>query len=365
MHAIRSPNPEFDPMTLAASDDLYQYGRRLHVYVQGVLAVFRTTGDLALLDHVDEILETMRAELRDPWRDTEDRTDGTRDGYLNWAWRYSSGGEVYPGKDINKLDEMKTHAFVAMVAVALDTNRDLPSPSGRAYGAHADFWRSYLVDHFEAKWREREGVPSGFPIMTRPHMHTYLSWLKWHYYMGLLTGDPAYAVEASSMAEWFWGEIRLVDGDGGPAFAWPRSVLALGGGQDYLMPTTYATSVYADAVELHLEGFDRWARPEAPERFARTFVEFVVDSDDPITNGFASDVGGGRRRAGVRSDARAWPRMTPLGFAESGFPLVAAWDATGTIAELGRDVRALIGPDGGLMIEAGGFLNEVLNVPEP
>ncbi|MCA1791383.1 MAG: hypothetical protein LC667_16480, partial [Thioalkalivibrio sp.] len=68
-------------MELAGSDDLFTYGRTLHGYVQAVLTAFRVTGDLRLLDHVDEVAERMRRELRDEWRGTNDGTDGTRDGY--------------------------------------------------------------------------------------------------------------------------------------------------------------------------------------------------------------------------------------------------------------------------------------------
>src|SRR5690606_5818830 len=101
---------------------------------------------------------------------------------LNWVWKQDHD-KYHQGKDLNKLDEIKTHSILASVAYALDVNRDLSSPGGRSYGAHADFWEHYLVDHFEAKWRERADVPTAFPFILRPHTHTYHSWLKWHYYM--------------------------------------------------------------------------------------------------------------------------------------------------------------------------------------
>src|SRR5690606_10309211 len=111
------------------------------------------------------------AELADSWRGTADGTK-QKDGYLNWVWRQNHG-EAYQGKDTNQLDEIKTHAMIASVAYALELNRDLKSPGGRNYGAHADFWQDYLVNDFEAKWRDRRNKPTGFPFIMRPHTHTY------------------------------------------------------------------------------------------------------------------------------------------------------------------------------------------------
>jgi hypothetical protein len=348
-------------LAVAARDDTYRYGRTLQVYLQSVLLAFRLTGDLALLDHVDVVAQRMRAELRDSWRGTLDGTDGTRDGYLNWVWRYSSG-DKFVGKDTGWVDEMKTHALVALIAVALDTNRDLPSPGGRDYGAHADFWKDYLVHHFEAKWRERRNLPSGFPLLTMTGMHTYATWLRWHHYMGVLTGDAGYAVEAARMADLWWDEMRPVATPAGVAYVWPRSLLSLSNGVgNYLMPTTYASMVYADVVELHLEGFHRWASVEEMRRFARTFTEFVMDSSNPIRNGLAADIGGGVARAGLRSDASNWPRMTTHGFWLSGYPHIAAWDDTEAMIVLTQDAYERRGPNVGMMLEAGALASSVVS----
>lgn len=337
----------------AASGDTYTYGRTLHRHVQAVLTVFRLTGDLALLDHVDGIAQTMRGELSDEWRGTIDGTDGEQDGYVNWVRH--RGSDQYTGKDTWKTDEMGTHALVASIAYALEANRDLESPSGRDYGAHADFWEDYLVNTFEAKWREREDKAVGFPIMTRPHTASYYRWVKWHHYMGLLTGDDAYTREAHRMADVLWSktEIRPISLPSGTAYVWPRSVISLGGSGEYLMPITYASPVYAHAVEFHFEGFHNWATNETMRRYARTMTDLIMDSGDPIANGFASDVGGGVDRAGIVSDP-SWSRMSANNWRHRSFPQIAAWDESGRVVEVSESLvtQDRIQPVVGLFIAA-------------
>ncbi len=339
----------------AGRDDLYYYGRTLHAHVQSVLTVFRLTGDLTLLDHVDEITERMRDELRDEWRGTRDGSDGTKDGYLNWVYRYDDGDDLI-GKDVHRSNEMKTHAMIATVAYALELNRDLASPGGRAYGDHADFWKDYLVDHFEAKWREREDVPTAFPIFLRPHTHTYYSWMKWHYYMGLLTGESGYRNEAERMASVLRNELREVDTRSGTAYVWARSVLAEGGGADYLHPTTYARYMYGDIVEFHLEGFAWYGSTEHMVRFARTFTELVMDEEDPLRNGFAEDVGGGSDRGGIDSDP-AWGRLTASKYRISSYAFIGAWDSSHRIDDATEAIFDARGRESGLLLAAAEFFS--------
>jgi hypothetical protein len=358
---IRGASGDLQPLRLAARDDVYHYGRTLQSYVQSVLTTFRVTGDLALLDHVDQIAEVMRTKLRDGWRGTLDGTDGTRDGYLNWVYRYGES-TTFEGKDTSRGNEMKTHALVAMIAYALHLNRDLPSPSGRDYGAHADFWLDYLTNHFEAKWRERTGIATGFPFLERPHTHTYSSWMRWHYYMGQLTGDAAYVAEAERMADVLWGELRTVETPSGPAYVWARSVLSEGGSGDYLHPTTYARYVFGDIVELHLEGFHRYADDAELERFARTFTELIVDNGDPAQRGFAADVGGGRTQAGLRSDP-AWSRLSPDRYRLSPYALIGAWDASGDIAAVTHEIERSLGGNDTALLNAALFVEAFFKQP--
>ncbi|MEX2541119.1 MAG: hypothetical protein WD314_04895 [Trueperaceae bacterium] len=363
--ATRNPDSDLDPDRMAASDDVYVYSRDLHTHLQTLLIVFRATGDLALLDEVDRLAEIMRGELRDAWTGTLDGTDGTTDGHLGWAHRMGSYPE-FEGKDIHETNDVKTHAIVAGFAYALDLNRDLASPSGRDYGKHADFWKGYLVNDFEAKWRERKRKPTGFPVLMRPHTHTYMSGLKYHYYMYKLTGVEGYLDEAERNSRILWdNEIKKTSVGSDSGYVWARSVLSEGGGENYLHPTTYARYFHTDAIEMYLEGFDRWADAGNMPRFANPVAEWVIDVDGAETgrDWFARDIGGGKTRAGIPSDGD-WKRLNTLGFSWSPYTLLAPWDDSGRIADISvdalRDLGKLNTP-GAVYIPAGMFLAEWMN----
>ena len=319
----------------ALSDDIFVYARSLASHVQAVLIVFRMTGDLALLDHVDTIGQAMRSKLADGWRGTNDGTDGTKDGYLNWAFRPGTGGtDQHVGKDTRQIDDIGAHANVAAIAYALEANRDLSSPTGRDYAAHADFWKDYLVNHFEAKWRSRRSEPTGFPIMTNPSTITYLKWIRWHYYMGLLTGNSAYTAEATSMANIWWDHMYPINTPSGTAYVYAPGIAGLGGPNTHLLgATTYAGHLYGTAVEFHLEGFHNWSSDETLRRLARTFTEFIIDTDDPIKNGMASDVGGARKRLHLEPDVSRLRLGLPQ-YRDRNFSFIAPWDASGQIEDL-------------------------------
>ena len=360
-NSLRNPDRELDPRRMAASDDTYVYARDLHNHIQTLLIMFRYTGDKAILDEVYELTQIMRGELKDEWTGTLDGTDGTKDGYLGWAFRYGNHRH-YNGKDIHELNGIKTHALIASVAYALELNRSADS----RYAEASDFWQDYLVEHFEAKWRKRpQGKSSGYPILMRPHTHTYISNMKYHYYMYQLSGNAEYLAEAQRATDVFWNnEIKVTDtGNGKQGYVWTRSILSEGGGEDYLHPTTYARYVYADALELHLEGFYRWGDADL-SLFANTISEFVLDRDG--TSGrdwFASDIGGGKTRAGIRSDS-SWKRMTTHGWTWSPYALLSAWDDTGRLGSISSDALRDMGRStqpGAPHIPAGLFIEATLN----
>ena len=339
------PAGEFNPFVMAGSDCTWWYGHGLQTHVQAVLIAFRVTGDLSLLDHIDELGELMRARLDDSWRGTRDGTDGTSDGFLNWVQRYLDQ-PAHNGKDTSIHYDQKAHATVAHIAYALHANRDLVSPSGYDYAAHADFWRDYLVNHFEAKMRSRHGATDGsFPIVAwPPTISSYSDWAKWHYYMGQLTGDTAYTNEAKRMSDVILAELHTVDTTHGVAYVWRRSNPNMPGGTaNYLSPTTYAEFVFANAVEFHLEGFHFWADPVHMQRFARTFTEFIMDEPDPIRNGMAADVGGEQGRRGIRSET-GFRRITPAIFATTNLALLAPWDTSDTLPALAADMHEYNAP---------------------
>ena len=279
------------------------------------MLAFRMTGDLKLLDEVDRIAQLMRSKL----------ADTNSDGFLNWVDLYDSDPKFY-GQDTQQAYDMKAHTLVAMIAWALHNNRDLRSPAGYDYGAHADFWKDYLVNHFEAKWRKRLNKPSGFPFASSNGFHSHHSWMRWHYYMGKLTGNAAYTTEAERMANMFWSyEFEETSSSYGRALVWSRGVISEGSTSNYLMPQHYARYVIEEAVDLHFEGFSRYRDGATMEGLANTVASFVID--DPTFASFARDIGGGVARAGIPSSSSSeWSRMTRSRFAESGWSYLSAWD---------------------------------------
>jgi hypothetical protein len=331
---------------MANSDDIWWYGHYLQTHVHTVSLVFRMTGDLELLDHLDELAEIMRSHLRDGWRNTKDGTDGTRDGYLNWAHRTVTTNENH-GKDLRLQYDIKAHTTVAMIAYALHNNRDLTSPGGRNYGANADFWKGYLVNHFEAKVRSRNDSTDGrFPMVDWPPQNeAHADWTKWHYYMGLLTGKRAYTTEAERLSDILLKQFVQCNTPNGTAYVWRRSrtdhyAAAYG---DYLMPIGYAEFIYADAIEFYLEGFHAWTNPTHLERMARGITQYVMDNPDPITNGLARTIGGERDRCGIKYYASrhdgTFPRLDAWGYPKMLISELAPWDATNAIHSLTVDMN--------------------------
>ena len=332
-------SPEYDFATgQADSDNLYNYARGLHTHILSLLTVFRVTGDLRLLDEVDRLAQLMRSHLHDSWRGTRDGTNGARDGYLNWVYRRES--RSLGGKDLHEVNEMRAHALMAQVAWTFQNNRDLQSPAGVSYGERADFWRDYLVNHFEKKWRERNDVPwPRFPFLERNGMPSQMNWIRYHYYMGRLTGKAEYTREARRLSnEMFDLEFREIATDAGPAYVWPASREgANGGSRDYLQPTIYSRYIMADAVDLHFERFYHWANPRIVTAMANTLSEFIMDNG---ATDFARDVGGGESMAGLpASPRREWSRIGAQQYAYGPHALIAAWDESGKVVRVSQEVH--------------------------
>ena len=330
---INNPDQFPNATAIAKSGNSYLYRGDLQDYVTNLLLAFRMTGDLRLLDEVDRVAQLMRGKLADGWYATLDGKDGTKDGFLNWVDLYDTSA-TFRGKDTQLAYDLKANTLVSEIAWALQNNRDLKSPSGVNYGSHADFWKDYLVNHFEAKWRKRTGKPSGFPFVEHKTFHTYHSFMKWHHYMGQLTGNSAYTKEAERMASVLWSnEFKETSSNNGTALVWPR---ALTYGRDtwanYLMPQHYARYVVQEAVDLHFEGFGEYAKDSTLEKFAHSVTSFVID--DSNFNSFARDIGGGTSRAGIpASSSSEWNRMTRSRFAESSWSSLGVWDTSGEITK--------------------------------
>jgi hypothetical protein len=324
--AINNPNQIPDATSRAASDNIYHYARDLYTHYLALLTAFRVTGDLRLLDEVDRLAQIQRSKLADGWRGTLDGTDGTQDGYLNWVDRYLASTN-FRGKDLTEYNEARAHSILAMLAYTFDLNRDLVSPAGVDYGERADFWQYYLLEHFEPKWRGRNNVPPGefpFIIPRRSHTHSSISTIMYHHYMFLLTGDVGYFNEVKRQTDRFFHARRIVNIAGHDAFVWRRHLAD--SADTYLMPTTYARYVMADAVDYHLEGVYRWNGADVPVGFANTLAHILMDNG---AIDLARDVGGGVERAGYEPAPPDWDRLPASVYVVSPYAWVAPWDVTG------------------------------------
>lgn len=338
--SIRDPAQQRQVMSMVLSDDLYLYSRTVNTHVSSLLFAFRFTGDLELLDEVDRLAQSMRSLLQDSWRGASGLGSAGTDGYLNWVWRQSSEASLR-GRDTHMTDEMRTHSLVAAVAYAFEANRGLVSPNGVDYGERADFWTSYLVNDFEAKWRQREKVPwPRFPFLSRPHLHETVAFVRYNHYLFLLTGQDAYKREAQRLTDLVLGNFRSVQTANGIALVTPRSIISMGGSQDYLIPTTYARYVYSDAVDLYLEGVGEWGEERVIEGLTLALTEFVIDDG---SESFSRDVGGGTERAGVRAAPGSdWARLSRERYVASSFALLSAWDPSAKLASVSAAAYAAV-----------------------
>ena len=330
--AVEDPAAAERATALAASDDLYEYGRTLHTHVLALLTAFRVTGDLALLDEVDRLAEHMRSRLRDPWRGTSDGTDGTRDGYLNWVYRQGDAPSLR-GKDLFAFNEMRTHALVAEITAALHANRDLTSPNGVDYGRSADAWIELLLRHFEPKWRARNDTPrSAFPFLEHSSMHATAAFVKYHHYLSVVLGEADRDREARRLADLVLDAFVFVPTDAGPSVVWPGRVPTPEDSDRELNATTYARYVVGDVIDLHLDGRDRFRDPALAAALAVTVRSFVFQMGDG-TPTFAADIGGGVAQAEMRPpDPDRLSTFTVERYVASGLALVSPWDPTGLVA---------------------------------
>ena len=346
---IRDPDWAAYATSLAQRDDLYTYGRTLHMHVQSLLLAFRVTGDLALLDEVDRLAEHMRSRLRDGWRGTLDGSDGTRDGYLNWVYR-REGARQHQGKDLYAFNEMRTHGLVAEIAWAFHHNRDLSSPNGVDYEHRARVWTSYLVGHFEEKWRVRsEATGMAFPFLHHDSLHGTVAFIKYHHYLAKTLDEPRYANEAERLSSLVLETFVEVPVGQDVAAVWPGRLSAAyddGDRDALLLRTTYARYVIMDAIDLHLDGAALWRDPSVPASLATTLRAFVfdVDGDDIV---LASDIGGGRSRGGIAAhDPDDAGEFSTAQFAVSGLAFAAAWDPSGDVSQWSCELFVRHAPGG-------------------
>jgi hypothetical protein len=297
-------NTWMNPVRQASSGDLYALGRNFNVYATSLILAYRESGDRTLMQQLEQLMELARDTLGDP----------NGDGFLNWRYQhYGSDSSSSPllGDDYHEMDEMLTHTMVAAVAYALKQ---------AGYGSSAAFWTDYLQNDFEAKWRKRKNKPSGFPFLTKDLMHTYVQWIRYHYYMGKLTGDSSYTREALRMAGVVRGNMRLTSTPGGSSYDWAHRVQLSGSGSLLgCQPMTYVkytTQAFADLATQDSRLFDS------------TFMQGVASTmaykawKNLDGTQLANDICGGGTHGSLYYGA------------SHPFTVLAAWDNSGILKEI-------------------------------
>lgn len=321
--AIENPDNRPNSRELAESNDTYQYGRALNSFITALLLVLRVTGDPALLGELYELTEMMRAELRDWSILTYEGETYETDGYLNWLYWYDEG---YRGTDVHEMDEAMAHGLVAAFTYAFMVNADVD----RRYAESVEFWTDYLVNHFEAKWRARKRVPTGFPFLEKRLVHAYTQWTRYHWYMAYLTGDPDYRTEAERMAEnirdHFNIEGTVVDTPLGEAVVWCHGMPEIGGSCLGAQRSHYARQTVQGATDLWCEGLSPFREDGFMQRVATTVAHYVMNEDAPSSFAYRIDGSGD------------WQldRFTYSPFVQLGW-----WDESGRVVDIGVEAFEL------------------------
>jgi hypothetical protein len=295
---------------------VYDYGRGLNTHMTTLLHTFRATGDLRILNEIDRLAQIMRSKLKDSSILKKGGSTYEKDGFLNWLYMRDN---EYKGTDVHEMDDIMTHSMVASVAYAFHVNRDLDSK----YAERATFWTNYLKNHFEAKWRKREGISSGFPFLTKKLTHVYVQWTRYHYFMYKLTGEKGYNDEALKMANVIKNHLEYVGTPVGTTAQWDHGMPSIGGSSHGPQPTNYARYTMQGMVDLKYEGFSIYADPAFMKKVSNTLAYFVLNSKAP--SAVADDISG----SGTTSDSL---------YAISPYAGMGCWDASGRVADISAQI---------------------------
>lgn len=276
----------------AAKDDSYVYGRTLQTHLSTLLVGLQATGDPLWLDEFARLTDIMYTKLAVGWRDYDpayvDGGGSYQHPYKCWVYRHgeatnpgSSDPAIaqYFGTDYH-LDTARTHVSIVAGTRAFEANRGIASPKGYNYGALADKWKTYLWDEFRHVWSghmtedwvtqidsyagQWRASPNArpelgqYPLFDRQHLHTSLGMNRLHYHWGKLFGEDA------ALSNGITGMHELTDKNlfsinnskyGGTSITWPRTLHFIGhDDNNYHHPTTYARNVFADLIEVWLDG---------------------------------------------------------------------------------------------------------------
>ena len=266
--------------TLSACSGVKHYiGRSVNTWVTALLSVFRMTGDRALLEEVDRVMELARAQLAD--------TNG--DG-----WRNFKSLASVTSTDFNLKEDDLSHAFIPEVIYAFRKNAAY-STAAHDYTAHADAWLGYLRNDFEAKWAGRSGTRATEGIPVHRLMHPFIDMVRYTTYMTkVLPDDARYARLSQRLGATALAEFRTDTTPNGEAFVWSHEVRGYAGISPSECLTfqmgTYPTETMHTFLDLALEGVAGFADPAKLQKLSRTVSESIL-APNPI--GFMyKDVGG-------------------------------------------------------------------------
>lgn len=294
---------------LMTGGDSYTVGREGGNYTESLILAYRATGDRRFLDRVLELSDLAKGTLRDAW------LDGTTDGYTSWLWLIDPANPTYYGKDTNWLDESISSGNAALWMWVFHRDRALDPD----YAIAADFWRSWLENHFLAKWYARAG--GALPAWNTPFAGFYkpdteprsANW-RLAYYLWKVTGNTFYRDRAEEIRAQLQASLQ-VNPAVPSAFRWARQL-------DYntqeWQAINYANYFARVAIEMNLEGVPFFASPITMKRFAGTFRDVVYVNSLPARTTMKNDVNGGGSTAFAL-------------YAHNGF---SAWDSTGFLMSL-------------------------------
>jgi len=362
---------EADAVAVARGDNSYNFGRGLYQRTHALLLALRVTGDLALLDAVDAMMQALRAQLYDGWCDGVESsvyvnakygTVTEPDGRLNFRFRASTGRDYC--RDTGELDEALTHGHLAYAMYAFHVNRDLTSPSGVDYGERADFWFDYLRHHFEAKWRDRSNVAwPAMDFLDLKFCHTHHVFLMYYHFMGerlRSEGSPdalAYRMEVARLTNLMFEEPFIPGKQTGgfvPVSAPTGDAVIYTFGSPgrtdvpetslEACPMTYARYMLAAVTTLRLEGVARWD-DAIMTKLANGLTGFAIDVEEVARS--ADTIAAGVSGSTVVEDMGPTTyrsRLTIGKYAISSFAAYAAWDVSGGIESLTLSAYGVVEP---------------------
>jgi hypothetical protein len=353
------------PFKMPDTDNVWWMTHDLATCVAAMLLAFRITGDLWFLDTLHELhydssggpypaWRSMRQVLDTRYRGTSPEpggaTEGYSDGFLKWVVRDDNGTVQYKGTDLTVGYDLRANALSAQITWVMHLNRGLTSPKGYNYGAHADWYLNYHINHFEAKLRSRNSKPSGFPLFTnQPDSNIALpNWVRWHYYMGLLRNDAAYTAEARRLSDYYRQQLVTCADTVTPrgnAYVLMRANLLTqspsypNGFAQYLQPWSYSEFGYAAVIDLYFEGFYIWADPVHLQRFALQMSELAWKKT--TWDAWHHDIGGGVPRCSMSpAPTTAGSPVNAFYYQNGSWGTLSAWDPpTSPLPALNEDAR--------------------------